>query len=436
MQATSPVCRSNLAHYGCHISDEVHLSTSSKQQHTDKSRANHFLAWTKEISLKDDPCLPHHDIQARNYLLACYAVSLIRGETIQSKRVRHATMRNYIKAAVRLHTDRDLPSPHSGAPIDYITIVLKAVKKFEIQPNRREMIHDEMIYYLESIRSSYDPDSLEAALIDWIYLGRFVGYRSIEWCQTKQKDYHKIDHPNWEGPRSYAFIADDFQFYNALKQPIYDLADAATSDISYFTLRFRKQKNDRNYELIPYYKDVNNPEFCAVEAAFRIMQRAARLDTPAEEPVGVYLSKKGKYANQRCFITSKQVASILQSVAAKVFKLNDTDKALNKWTSHSIRVTACNLLHRQGFSDTYIQTRLRWRSNAFLDYLRNTLYTAAAHTKALHIPKNNLPDLTTGYNTVAHPSGGTVFINSSSGVPIPRYRRHEEIEQVLHAGAA
>ena len=149
-----------------------------------------------------------------------------------------------------------------------------------------------------------------------------------------------------------------------------------------------------------------------------------------------YISKKGKYANQRCFITSKQVASILQSVAAKVFKLNDTDKALNKWTSHSIRVTACNLLHRQGFSDTYIQTRLRWRSNAFLDYLRNTLYTAAAHTKALHIPKNNLPDLTTGYNTVAHPSGGTVFINSSSGVPIPRYRRHEEIEQVLHAGAA
>lgn len=345
-------------------------------------------------------------------------------------------MRNYIKAAVRLHTDRDLPSPYSGAPVDYITIVLKAVKKFEIQPNRREMIHDEMIHYLESSRLSYDPDSLEASLIDWIYLGRFVGYRSIEWCQVKQRDYHKIDHPNWEGPRSYAFIADDFQFYNAQKQPIYDLAEAAPSDISYFTLRFRKQKNNRNYELIPYFRDLHNPEFCAVEAAFRIRQRAARLKTPAEEPVGVYLCKKGKYANQRCFITSKQVATFLQAIASKVFKLRVTDKALRRWTSHSIRVTACNLLHRQGFSDTYIQTRLRWRSNAFLDYLRNTLYTAAKHTKALHIPANNLPDLTTNYCTVDYPSGGTAFTNSSSGVSIPRFRAHEEIEQVMHASAA
>lgn len=334
-----------------------------------------------------------------------------------------------------LHKDRDLPSPR-GASIDYISIVLKAVKKFEKQPNRREMIHDEMIHYLESIRTSLDQDSLEAALIDWIYLGRFVGYRSIEWCQTSQRDYLKIDHPNWDGPSSYAFIAQDFQFYNSHKQPIYDISTASLDDMAYFTILFRKQKNNRNYELIPYYKDVDNPDFCAVAAAFRIRQRALRLKVPDEEPLGVYFSTSGKYANQRCFITAKQTAAFLQSIAKVVFKLKKDDKALTRWTSHSIRVTACNLLHRQGYSDTYIQTRLRWRSNAFLDYLRNTLYTAASHTKALHIPKNNLPDLTTNYTTVNHPTGGTVFTNSPSGSPIPRHRTHEEIEQVLHAGAA
>ena len=102
-------------------------------------------------------------------------------------------------------------------------------------------------------------------------------------------------------------------------------------------------------------------------------------------------------------ITAAQTASFLQSVAKTVFKLKVNDKSLRRWTSHSICVTAANLLHRQGYSDTYIQSRLRWKSNAFLDYLRNTLYTASAHTKALHIPQNNLPHLSTGYIAVTHP---------------------------------
>jgi hypothetical protein len=379
--------------------------------------------------------MPHHDIQARNYLISCYAVSLIQGETILRRKIRHATIRNYVKAATTLHRDRDLPSPY-GAPIDYISLVLNAVKKFEKQPNRRDMIYDEMVHHLDTISSNYEADSLEAALIDWIYLGRFVGYRSIEWCQTTQKQYLKIDHPTWDGPKSYAFIADDFQFYNKLKQPVHDPTNVSIDDIDYVTIRFRKQKNDRNYEVIPYLKDYENPTFCAVRAALRIRQRAQRLKVPLEEPIGVFQSQKGKYKNQRCFLTASHVALLLQAVARTVFKLKHGDKSLQRWTSHSIRVTACNLLHRQGYSDTYIQTRLRWRSNAFLDYLRNTLYTAAAHTKALHIPSNNLPTLTMAYTTINHPAGGTALTNSSLGPELQRFREHEEIERVMHASAA
>ena len=87
-------------------------------------------------------------------------------------------------------------------------------------------------------------------------------------------------------------------------------------------------------------------------------------------------------------------------------------------------------------SDTYIQSRLRWTSNAFLGYLRNTLYTAAAHTKALYIPDKNLPELTTEYKLVRLPSGDVVFTNATSGTHIPRNRAKEELEQVLHAQAA
>ena len=75
----------------------------------------------------NDPCLPEYNIQAKNYLIACFAVSLIRGETIKKKQIKHATINNYVKAAVKLRIDRKLLSPHH-AKNEYINIVLKAVK--------------------------------------------------------------------------------------------------------------------------------------------------------------------------------------------------------------------------------------------------------------------------------------------------------------------
>ena len=119
-----------------------------------------------------------------------------------------------------------------------------------------------------------------------------------------------------------------------------------------------------------------------------------------------------------------------------MFKLKPKDEALKRWTTHSIRVTACNLLHRQGFSGSYIQTRLRWTSDAFLMYLRNTLYTAAQHTKALHIPSNNLPVLTDKYTETTHPSGEVSQTNSAQGIPLVQYWTNEEIENVMNAHCA
>ena len=138
----------------------------------------------------DDPVLPDLPLQARNYFIACYAVSLVHGETLLSKRIMHATMKKYVKAAIALHRDRDLPSPYS-APIDYIDIVLKAVKKYEKKKDRREPIHDEMFHHLLATRNAHHEDSLEAALLDWLLLGRFVGFRGIEWCQQMQKSMRR-----------------------------------------------------------------------------------------------------------------------------------------------------------------------------------------------------------------------------------------------------
>ena len=59
-----------------------------------------------------------------------------------------------------------------------------------------------------------------------------------------------------------------------------------------------------------------------------------------------------------------------------------------------MQVTVANILHRKGKSDSYIQTRLRWKSTTFLDNLHNTIYVADVYNELTDIPDENLPVLT------------------------------------------
>ena len=82
----------------------------------------------------------------------------------------------------------------------------------------------------------------------------------------------------------------------------------------------------------------------------------------------------------RLFITDSDANTYLRSAARTAHDISTGDANLDTFSTHSIRVTACNLLHRQTFSDSYIQNRLRWKSKCFNDYLHNTFYNAVQHT--------------------------------------------------------
>jgi len=88
----------------------------------------------------------------RNWIVACYSVALIRGDTLTGIRIRHATLMGYIKQALALHTARGLPNPRL-ADIDYIKIMSNAVKKYESVPKRQEMISDGMFHFIARLPS-------------------------------------------------------------------------------------------------------------------------------------------------------------------------------------------------------------------------------------------------------------------------------------------
>ena len=78
------------------------------------------------------------------------------------------------------------------------------------------------------------------------------------------------------------------------------------------------------------------------------------------------------------------IAKHLQQCARKVYNIK-CKKVLAKWSAHSIRVGACISLSEAGKDAPFIQIRLRWRSLAFKDYLRNTVTLAHQHNDACNM---------------------------------------------------
>ena len=338
----------------------------------------------------EDACMPDQPTAARNYFLACYAVSLIQGDTIQGITIRSRTVKHYIADAKVLFSTRNIPTKDLHSP-DYLETILQAHKAYESVPNRRSMITDTMMIWLHEAAQKEGEDSELRAICDWLILGRYTGFRKGEWCQSSQSTYERID--NWPGRPPLAMILSDFQFLGKGEKRLnlHDIRHLSYEELSkrieHLEIQWRKQKNGDNGEKISYSRDRSNPKYCPVLAGIRIMLRALRAGLPAEEPIGVFRNRH----NKRKFITDTLVTKHLRLAAMHALDIKKGDPALQLWSTHSVRVTAANLLHRARFADSFIQKRLRWKSTTFLMYLRNTIYSANEHAKALQISDSNLP---------------------------------------------
>ena len=261
---------------------------------------------------------------------------------------------------------------------NYPKILIKALKEYEKVPDRREVITDTMFEYINAQANISNDDGLTAALKDWFAWGRYSGPRRSEWCQTSQTTYEKeVDNT------AKAITPADIVFYNSEGKVLNQPKDFDTTQ--YAIVEWRWQKNDENGEKIKYFVNSNCNAWCPVYALRRIKQRAERLGIPDHEPIAQYVNEKG----QKRFITDANVKALLQEAARK--KLGITDKKiLSKWTTHSLRVTAANELHRLGFSMLYIKHRLRWKSEAFMKYLRHTIHVARRHTEMMSLNDANL----------------------------------------------
>jgi hypothetical protein len=106
-------------------------------------------------------------------------------------------------------------------------------------------------------------------------------------------------------------------------------------------------------------------------------------------PLSVYKGTDGQPYN----IITVEVERVIRAAAATLFQLDPIkNKAqLALWSSHSLRVGACTTLYSQGFAEMEIKYLLRWKSNAFMTYLRNLAVTSRRHNIAMN-DANEIPN--------------------------------------------
>jgi hypothetical protein len=286
----------------------------------------------------------------------------------------------YIKQAVSSHIDRGLPNPQH-LDINNINVMTNAVKRYKTVPKCKEMISDSMFHYITNLASRASEDSLVRAIMDWITLSCCMGFWKSERCSDNHNTFAIINDPNWgDHHNALPIITKDFSFSSATSCRMHDIHATPIDAVIFTSLCFRKQKNNDNGQTLTYRCRLDSHYMCSTQASLNIVRHAQRLAAPPNSPAAVYHDHA---AGKRHLITANQVAVFLHHIAHKVFDIPSDHKDLLAWSCHSIRLTAANLLHRARFSDSYIKNRLRWRSDTFLMYLRNTFYTANQHTTAI-----------------------------------------------------
>ncbi len=119
-------------------------------------------------------------------------------------------------------------------------------------------------------------------------------------------------------------------------------------------------------------------DFCVPSAVIHMIKRARALDQPSNLPLCVYRGKGGKLV----YLTANVVTNFLRKVAKKVHTgISKADLA--KISAHSLRVWAACLLHEAGQSGDYIKKRIRWLSECYRIYLRDSDILGHKHNEVL-----------------------------------------------------
>jgi hypothetical protein len=255
-----------------------------------------------------------------------------------------------------------------------LSAVYDEQKRWEDVPNRREPYTLEMLDTMKNdfAASGQGPNTLAAALVDWFACGLFAGLRLGEWAQNAYKSEMTSYQLNIRNDAQ-ALCLCDVRFASASRGHCSAVEAVAATNLIMVKcwIKFRTQKNGQNGEEKLFLRNTSGK--CFPSAMIRIIRRFIRLRgaNDLQTPLAVYYSDiPGKSTT---FITAPDIEGAMRRVASRVYHLDPVkdQETLRKWSAHSLRVGACVIINSMGISTAQIKFLLRWRSDAFMVYLRN-----------------------------------------------------------------
>ena len=283
----------------------------------------------------------------------------------------HAVNDHYISLALDPPFDK-----HSHSPA---ALIIKRHKAFEKKPAKRDPLNFRTISRMHAIAMASPPHSFQLAVWHWTALGRLGGFRCQEFAMDKPSIIRVYVKP--DGTHIVrAFTLKNFIFHDTHSSRIpWKQALLSPQAVHKVSTEYDIQKNRVNGQLISFVREPRFPALCPVSIALAIVRLATELGaSQCQDPLCVYRTTTGTVQ----YLTGASITAYYRYVTKLVFPtVSPSD--LHLISTHSLSVTACVLLHEAGMDGSYIKLRLRWKSDCFELYLRNSTRITLRHNLAL-----------------------------------------------------
>jgi len=350
------------------------------------------------MKLTDDFFLEHCSHERRVLQFTLYALHLAWGGTIWGKPIKASTVEGYLRAAaslVALHCNRD---PRYDRPTDLkmsprIHAILAELKRVESIPDRMEPYTPAMQALLRDLiqETNAGPDSFLHAMLNWNACNMSMGCRLREYAQNNA--HKSLDNPekapnNLPGkPSLRAFTLGDVALFDEHNRSVSFRTFASdASSVHRVEMTWSWQKNSEHGRSLAYTSNRAAPEFDFIRNLHEIICRFDRL-------VGLHntTTPLAVYRDDGCateYLHERKISALIKTLAIRCYHLDPRAPKI-PYGSHSLRVGACVALHAAGASDVQIQFLLRWKSNAFMNYLRKIGRLSEVQNAAIALAASN-----------------------------------------------
>jgi hypothetical protein len=266
------------------------------------------------------------------------------------------TIRNTLSTVAQTFMENYAPDPRmstDGKISIGVRRILAGFKAGDGNESKQKAIPVSVIRQIDRLYSS-SKDPLSVAAAQLIIGGFFFAMRSCEFSKTTGPK---------EVKRTKILTIGDIRFFKNSTKLNHDDTKLNESDI--ISITFRSQKNGEKNQTISMHRS-NDSSICPVIIWASIVKRIRSYKHSTEStPVNCYLSRQGNVEH----VTSTQIRTKIRAAAASIGE-DSLGFKVDEIGCHSLRSGSAMAMYLAGVPVTTIQLIGRWKSDAFMRYIR------------------------------------------------------------------